>query len=231
MLHYLKKLFASTCWLASLRNFLLLLVFSCCVTAGATPPPILIDPQFTERAIGLDLAIFEDKTAQRTLQEVQTSEYAAQFTPSTKKSPSFGYTQSAYWARFELKTNIPLVLTLAYGQTDLAELWCANADGAMVVQQRAGDHVLLAEWPSTYRNPAFDIPAAARTCWLRVQSSASLQIPLTLSTPAAFADQRVRDSTIQALYFGALLVMFIYNGLLAATTRSRANAPNLSAPW
>jgi signal transduction histidine kinase len=37
-------------------------------------------------------------------------------------------------------------------------------------------------------------------------------------------DYQVADSTIQALYFGALLVMFVYNGLLAFTTRSIAYA-------
>ena len=210
------------------------------VPAQAQTAAINVDDAFTERSIGLNLALFEDKSAQLTLQDIQSPQYTRQFIPSTKQTPSFGYTPSAYWARFALNdtrnpkrslADAPLMLTLSYAQTDLAELWCADHQGAIVQQQRAGDHVPLAEWPTTYRTPAFEVPSAAQTCWLRVQSSASLQFPLALSTHAAFADQRVKDSTIQALYFGALLVMFIYNGLLAATTRSRANAPNLSAPW
>ena len=197
----------------------------------ANEPSIVIDDNFTERAIGLDLAILEDPTAQLTLDDVRSAEYASQFKLSTKQNPSFGYTQSAYWARFTIEytrspnrpyADLPLMLTLAYAQTDFAELWCANAEGTVVVQQRAGDHVPLEEWITNYRNPSFEITPTALSCWLRVQSSASLQFPLTLSTHAVFVEQRVTDTTVQSLYFGALLVIFVYNGLLALTTRSRA---------
>ena len=213
---------------------LLLATMALCHTATfAAEPAIVIDDQFTERAIGLDLSIYEDKTTQFTLQDIRRAEIATQFSPSTKLNPSFGYTKSAYWARFTLEdarspsspyANWPLMLTLAYTLTDLVELWCANKQGAEIVYQRAGDHVLLAEWPSTFRKPTFSISSGAHTCWLRVQTSSTLQMPITVFTHAAFADHRVTDTAIQALYFGALLVMFVYNGLLAFTTRSRAYA-------
>ena len=195
--------------------------------------PIEITPQFTEKTIGLDLSILEDPTARLRLQDIRSAEFANQFTASTKPNPSFGFTKSAYWARFTLDdtrspsrlyADLPLMLTITHTQTDLAELWCANKQGAVVVQQRAGDHVPLAEWPSTFRMPTFSISNAAHTCWLRVQSGSSVQMQLTVYTYAAFAEERVKDSTIQALYFGALLVMFIYNGLLSLTTRSKAYA-------
>ena len=183
--------------------------------------------------LGLNLAIFEDKTAQLDFDQVRTVEVAAQFAPSTKASPSFGYTKSAYWARFTLNDLRPahaagahdaLYLTLAYAQTDFAALWCTDATGNTVLQQRAGDHVPRAEWPSTHREPSFKITPAADTCWLRVQSSASLQLPLTLYSEEAFFDMRLKDNALQALYFGALLVMLVYNGLLAVSTRSLAYA-------
>ena len=205
----------------------------CHTAAFAAQPAIVIDDQFTERTIGLNLSILEDPTAQLTLQDVRGTELANQFTPSTKENPGFGFTKSAYWARFTLEdarssgrpsSALPLVLTLAFAPTDLAMLWCTNKQGAIVVEQRTGNHVPLEEWPILYRNPSFEITPAAQSCWLRLQTDESMQFPLTLSTQAAFADLRVKDSTIQSLYFGALLVMFVYNGLLAATTRSWAYA-------
>ena len=183
--------------------------------------------------LGLNLAIFEDTTAQLDFDQVRTAEVATQFTASTKASPSFGYTPSAYWARFTLNDLRPahaagahdaLYLTLAYAQTDFAALWCADATGNTVLQQRAGDHVPRAEWPSTQREPTFKITPAADTCWLRVQSSASLQLPLTLYSEESFVNMRLTDTALQALYFGALLVMLVYNGLLAVSTRSLAYA-------
>ncbi len=186
---------------------------------------------FSERKIGLDIAIFEDINGQLTFNQISAPDSAAKFVPSTKVSPSFGYTESAFWARFSLndlrpKNNAhtlgPLYLTLAYAQTDFAELWCTDASGQIVVQQRTGDHVPRAEWPTSYREPAFKIFPTAQTCWLRVLSSASMQFPLTLYSEAAFTEMRLSDNTLQALYFGALLVMLIYNGLIATTTRSAA---------
>jgi signal transduction histidine kinase len=205
----------------------------CHTAAIATQPAIVIDDQFTERTIGLDLSFLEDPTAKLTLQDVRGAELANQFTPSTKPNPSFGFTKSAYWARFALEdtrninhahSDLPLILTLAYAQTDFAELWCVNKQGVIELNQQTGDHIQLTEWSTSFRNPAFEIAPNAHICWLRVQSSGSLQLPLTLSTHAAFVEQRVTDSTLQALYFGALLVMFVYNGLLAFTTRSSAYA-------
>ena len=196
-------------------------------------PPIAIDDAFRERAIGLDLDLLEDKTGALTFADVVSPEHAARFLPSTKASPNFGYTHSSWWARFSLEdrrnpadhaAGDALALTLAYAITDLAELWCADAAGAEVLHARAGDHVLLAEWPSAYREPTFLLPPGVSMCFLRVESEASVQLPLTLRTREAFAAHRLSDATLQSLYFGGLLVMIAYNGLVAVATRSGAYA-------
>ena len=216
---------------------LLFLVASCHHAEKAAPaarsetPPIIVDDDFRERAIGLDLDLLEDKTGALTFADVRSPENAARFVPSTKPVPNFGYTKSAYWARFSLDdrrdtakraSGDALELTLAHAPTDFAELWCVDSAGAQVVHARAGDHVLLADWPSTYREPSFAIPAAARGCVVRVESGASLQFPLTLRTRDTFASHRLTDTTTQCLYFGALLVMIAYNGLVALSSRSLA---------
>jgi hypothetical protein len=54
----------------------------------ANEPAIVIDDNFTERAIGLDLAILEDPTAQLTLDDVRSNEYAKKFITSDKQTPS-----------------------------------------------------------------------------------------------------------------------------------------------
>ncbi len=199
--------------------------------AAVTPAPIEISDTFSQRKIGLDLALLEDHSAKLTIEQVRQPELSAQFTPSSKDSPSFGYTSSAYWARFDIhdtrsNPHYPsqhyLYLTLGYSQTDLAELWCTNRYNEIILQQSAGDHVLLDHWPVRFRNPTFKISPTARTCWLRVQTSSSLQLSLILSTHNTFFEIRNRDTAFQSLYFGALLVMIVFNTLIATTTRSFA---------
>ena len=213
---------------------LLLLLLAAGVMHAQTRPAtqaIAIDTAFTEAAIGLHLDVYEDKSGALRIADVQQAAQAAQFKASTKLNPSYGYSLSAFWVRFTLKDQRSvweqnaagsLYLTLAHAPTDFAELWCTNAAGAQVSQQRAGDHVSVREWPNTFRDPTFNIPSNANTCWLRLQSGGSIQIPLTLRTREAFTTYRLHDATFQSLYFGALLVMIAYNGLVAAATRSWA---------
>ena len=220
-----------------MRLLLLIVQWVCCIwlclsVAQAQTPvqPVAVDSAFTSQNIGFALELLEDPGAQLTLADIRIPTVAQQFKPSVKKSPSFGFTSSAYWARFRINVqsdtryslDAPLYLNLAYGQTDLINVWCFDAADKLLMHQRAGDHVPLEEWPITHREPAFQIPPVAHTCYMRIKTSSTLQFPLTLSTQQAFEAMHLNDAAIQALYFGALLVMFFYNFLVAFTTRSWA---------
>ena len=69
----------------------------------AETPPILVDDAFQARGIGLDLDLLEDPTGALTITDVRSPEHAARFSPSTNAAPNFGFTKSAYWARFSLR--------------------------------------------------------------------------------------------------------------------------------
>lgn len=200
---------------------------------GGEAPAIVVNDDFRERSIGLDLDLMEDSAGALTIADIRSPANASRFRPSAKAAPNFGYTKSAVWARFAIDdlrspsnpaSHDALALTLAYALTDTVELWCTDRGGAEVVHGRAGDHVRRAEWPSTHRDPTFLLPPSARNCHVRVDSRDATQFPLTLRTREAFASYRLTDAVTQCLYFGAVLVMFAYNALVAAATRSRAYA-------
>ncbi len=196
----------------------------------STTSAILIDKNFTSQNLGLALELLEDPTSKLTLEDIRSSKYNHKFEQTTKKNPSFGYTSSAYWARFNIDVqwdvqtmaDAPLYLTLSYAQIDQIDLWCLDANGSVFTHQSAGDHVPLAQWPTGHREPAFEIATYAKTCYLRIKTTSTVQFPLSLSTQQVFEDMRYQDTAIQSLYFGALLVMMIYNALVALTTRSWA---------
>ena len=183
------------------------------LSAQAQTPPIVVDNAFTERAIGLDLDVFEDKSAQHTLADVRSPALAQQFTAYTKASPSFGFTNSAYWLRFGVQDQRSpikqlqagdLLLTLNFGLIDKLDLWCFDAAGKQQLHQRAGDHVPPKDWPLATVEPTFVLPPSVAGCWLRVQSGSSLQMPLLLRTRAVYNSTHLSSSIFQALYYGAL---------------------------
>ena len=218
------------------NSLLRYLLFAFVLISGAAqaknshPSPIVISPEFTELKIGQRIFYLEDPSGLLTLDQMQAPENASQFLQSTKDSLGFGYSQSAFWVRFDLQhpNNQPskykelLYLVSTYAPTDLIELWCKDASGTTVVQQKAGDHVPRNQWTTSYREPTFKITKDAATCWLRVENSTSVQIPLKLYSDEAFVNMRLLDTALQAVYFGALVLMFIYNCINAAITRSKA---------
>jgi hypothetical protein len=159
---------------------------------NASYHPIETTSQFTERSIGRDISILEDPHRQWTFEQVRNPEIADRFEVSSYDIPSFGYSQSAYWVRFDFQNMLygypstqddVLFLKLGNARTNLVELQCINFFGEITPKQRAGDHVLRSEWPTSYREPVFKIEPGAQTCWLRVQSNTPLHLPLTLYRP------------------------------------------------
>jgi C4-dicarboxylate-specific signal transduction histidine kinase len=194
-------------------------------------PSIDVDDSFLEHTIGLEMDIFEDKRGIQSIESIRTEEISKKFTRSSKLNPSFGYTSSTFWVRFSIKDirskkvefeRETLYLTLAYAPTDLAELWCFNLKGDPFPHQFGGDHVLLSNWSETFRDPTFFIARDSQTCYMKIKSSASMQLPLTMRNRRTFYSFFFKDTIIQCLYFGALLVMVIYNGLVMIATRSFA---------
>lgn len=194
-------------------------------------PPIIIEPTFTEHNIGLEMDIYEDKLGLQSIDSIRKPEIARQFVRSSKLNPSYGYTSSTFWVRFTLKDNRPkkadsgddaLFLTLSYAPTDLAELWCYNLFGDPHTHQLGGDHIILSNWTESFRDPTFFIQRDSQACWIKVESTASMQLPLTLRNRTTFYSFQFSDTMVQCLYFGALFVMVIYNGLVAIATRSLA---------
>jgi signal transduction histidine kinase/class 3 adenylate cyclase len=204
------------------------------VSAAAAADPdaigVVVDDAFDAQPLGKRALLALDRTGARTLSEMQEALAARGADPSfeagTKDVPNFSYVRGAVWGRVHVSDRrakrTPLVLDVEYAPLDFVDAY-AVVDGAVVELGASGDHVPHARWPRATTLPSFELPVAREfDLWLRVQGDSSLQIPAVLRSPtAANRDERNRV-VAQALYYGALLAMGIYNLLVFASTRSRA---------
>ncbi len=204
------------------------------VSAAAAADPdaigVVVDDAFDAQPLGKLAVLALDRTGARTLSEMQEALAARGADPSfeagTKDVPNFSYVRGAVWGRVHVSDRrakrTPLVLDVEYAPLDFVDAY-AVVDGAVVELGASGDHVPHARWPRATTLPSFELPVAREfDLWLRVQGDSSLQIPAVLRSPtAANRDERNRV-VAQALYYGALLAMGIYNLLVFASTRSRA---------
>ena len=201
------------------------LVVACVLRASAAP--VVVDDAFTSAAIGRAMALAYDPTGSLTVEDVVAGKLA--FEPSTKAAPTFGYRGGVEWARVRADdrraTPSELVLEQAQGLTDVLELWRVDATGAVRALRRAGDHVPREErdFPR-YRFPSVRVPTGTVELIIAFRSVGAHQLVYTLYDREAFHRREWVDGLAQWSYFGGILLMGVYNLLVAVATRSRTYA-------
>jgi hypothetical protein len=80
--------------------------------------PLQLWPAVARFPLGMHLDILEDAAKQWTIQDIITEPVTRLFAPSRSHSPAFGFTSSAYWARFSvvnpLDQDVQWWLEIAY---------------------------------------------------------------------------------------------------------------------
>ncbi|MCA1780269.1 MAG: diguanylate cyclase [Xanthomonadaceae bacterium] len=133
------------------------------------------------------------------------------------ESISLGYSDTVYWFRFPTAngTDAPksLYLEIAYPVLDRVEFYLLD-DGRLLESQVLGDKQHFDERPVHHRNflvPLKLPPGESRMVYLRVKTTSSMQVPLTLWEPDAFFIAEQSRTMFEGLYYGIVLVMILYN--------------------
>lgn len=148
--------------------------------------------------------------------------------PTQTGELNFGYRAAAIWLHFNLAGHEAALgrwlLEAGFPTLDRVEFHAVGGDG-VPTHMLAGDLVPLAARPWHHRNPVFPLPLARAgeplAIYLRISSEGSLTIPLHLWTEAALAARDQRAYGGDALYFGMLLALTLYNLLLWLSLRER----------
>jgi two-component system, sensor histidine kinase and response regulator len=173
-------------------------------------------------------AVLEDVDKKLTIDDVTRGEAAQRFVQTRQHTESlnFGLRRSAIWLRITLVNgsakNLDRLLEIPFTHLHSVELYMPSPQGLERIV--TGHARPFAERPINHRHFVFPLrlPAASeRTYYLRVASDTSLDIPTKLWDPEAFNHQSMHEYMGQALYFGMLLALGLYNFLLFASLRDR----------
>lgn len=142
---------------------------------------------------------------------------------------NFGYSQDAYWLEFSLRnpSREPLdrLLEVGYPLLDSLDLYVLDEAGRELSRAHAGDMLPFAARAYPHRNFVFPValpPEATLRLFLRVQSTSSTQIPLSLWQPRAFQAANESGLAFQGVYAGIMLAMIVYNLFIFLSVRERA---------
>ena len=73
--------------------------------AAQAPDPVILTTELERIHLGPHLEILEDKDRLLTIEDVSHPEMAAEFFTSDETVPGLGFTESAYWVRFQVKNE------------------------------------------------------------------------------------------------------------------------------
>ncbi|ACV37092.1 periplasmic/7TM domain sensor diguanylate cyclase [Candidatus Accumulibacter phosphatis] len=186
---------------------------------------VRIGPTTTEVALRPFIEVLEDPDGQLTISDVEQPEIASRFRYVAGSGDlNFGYSASAYWLRMTFAPEAGAarrwLLEIAYPSLDQLAVFADHGDVRR--RQDAGDLQPFSARPFTHRNFVFPLDLLAgseQRVHVRIASSGSLTLPVTLWSPAALHGNDQVVYTILAIYFGMLLALGLYNLLLYVSLR------------
>jgi len=168
------------------------------------------------------VTVLEDAGGQLTLADV-TAAAASRFKPvGGAQSINLGYSKSTFWFRFPLskKAGEPEHRLLEVAFFELGHVAFYAPDQAPVV---TGQNYPLSSraWPHRYYVFPVTLAEEPRYYYVQVRSDSAVTVLPTLWEPAAFAADTQQTYLLQALYFGALLALLLYNLFIYFSLRER----------
>jgi len=181
------------------------------------------------RDFGGCISYLEDAGQLYFLPDILTME-PKRFTQHESGVLNFGYTESAYWTRFDVRADTgeagtEWILELALPLVDEVVLYLVR-DGELVDQRKAGYQDNWAERDLAVPNPTFRLnlePGSVTSVYLRIINTNTFRLPISLWNPDSYIEKVSVDEVIRGALLGSLLAILAYNLFVAVSVRERSN--------
>jgi diguanylate cyclase (GGDEF)-like protein len=185
---------------------------------------LVLEPDQTYVEIHNVVEYLEDPDHRLTIDEVTSDQFRSAFSPANGKQVNFGFTESAYWYRFSIENPEPTpqqqLLVLPVAWLDTISLYQPSQTAGYRVTH-AGDREPFNERP--YRHHQFlfnlDIQPGLQAYYLRLTSTQAFLAPIELWDKLSFWEYQRTTSAYFGMFYGIMLVMFLYNLFIYFSTR------------
>jgi signal transduction histidine kinase len=169
-----------------------------------------------------DFKIFLDSTNQMSLQEViKHNQFKSNINSSV---PSLGVTKHAYWLCLNVSNLSPftsLVFEVSYPILDLLEFYHLQNDSVQF-KIVTGERLPFSSRKNTSETFVFPLnlkPGANATYYFKVESGEQIIFPAKILTIEELYERKQNIAIFNGIYFGIVLVMFLYNIFLFLALR------------
>jgi DNA-binding CsgD family transcriptional regulator len=180
---------------------------------------IILDDTFTSKNLLGSIVYIEDKNKILSIEEINSSvtKHYSDWSTTGEKQLSFGFTSSAYWIFFKIQNKSTslekIFLEINLATMDKIEIFYPNQNGKFT-KKIAGDMYSFKDREVKFRTIVFSIPTNTELenpIFLRLENKGPMKFSLTLRSPDEFSAYVSRDHVILGIYYGIMIVIFLYN--------------------
>jgi len=191
--------------------------------------PIILTDSNGYYALGRHIEYLEDPEQSLTINDMNQKNISSQFITSYSDILNFGFSNSAYWFRFNIVSRseeskkMNWLIEIAYPRLSNVELYEPLPSGEYKMKSiNLNEPITKRAFKTNHYVFQLSINAdQAMTYYLRVVSESSIQIPLILWSYEAFIKSNHQTQYIQGMYFGIMIVMVLSNFFLYTAFRDK----------
>jgi diguanylate cyclase (GGDEF)-like protein len=209
---------------------LALLLVSIVAPASADNPRSVVlgdDQSLRIESLSSTIDILEDPTGELDIAAVSTGAAAADFVAGTPENTNIGFSRSVWWVRFGVANGSPdyrrIYLRQGYPLIDALQVFTPARSGWN--HYVTGDRMPFGTRPVAHRDFLFPIdlpPSSQAIVYARFQSQGPVDINLSLLGADQLAEALSREQIAYGVYFGAVLMLLVWSGLVFIAVRDGA---------
>jgi len=189
--------------------------------------PVIIDDTLSRISLGRHLEYVVDAAKTVPFDEILSSGLNGdlEWIPSDEDSLGFGFSKNVYWVRFSLrntaKKSMAVYIKQDYPLINYLTLYAPDGRGGHV-ETKTGNMYPFSQRPVRNRSFIFPLtvqPGRDLTCYARYESNSSMNIQLSLLSHTAFRKAKETEIIFYWMFYGILMVMFVYNLIMFLATR------------
>lgn len=211
---YAKHLFSFFFFLCSLHVYAESFNDSIIVFNGEKKEPMLI---------GKQLFIFKDTTGAISINDVENK---CSFSQSKNSVPNLGVDEAVFWIRFQiqnLSNDDDMLLVIEDALIKDVTLFTKTEKGFL--NNNISKDFVFSSRNNDNQHPQFSLKqtiGSSQVYYLRVHGFTQLVIPIKLGTSEAIYNTAINNDLFSAIYFGVMLVMFLYNLFIYISVKDKS---------
>jgi two-component system sensor histidine kinase BarA len=193
-----------------IQFFLLICCVSVQFVAIASKKTIIVDDSFTSRLLSQEFSIYYQASRALSFDEFKKSRHLLPY--RSFNTPNYGFVQKGAWlyAKIENRSDISRwMLEIRFSQMQHAQVFITS-QGTLIQYLNDG----IQNKTSPYPLPSFELDLPSNTpleMYIYIKSSSMVLVaPIYLHTDKAQRTQSMLDFSIWGVFYGVLLVLFVY---------------------